>query len=64
MPFWAKEKGVGIWHFKGEKNNSLEDGKSKYLVTNICTLCHVKTMRHKEELDLQAQPRSPPTYYT
>ena len=36
MPSWAKEKGVGIWGFKEEEDNSQEDGKSQRLGTNVC----------------------------
>ena len=28
MPIWAKEKGVGVRDFKGEEENSPENGKS------------------------------------
>ena len=28
MPIWAKEKGEGVWEFKGEEETSPEDGKS------------------------------------
>lgn len=38
-PFLAKEKDVGVWVFKGEENNSPEDGKNKCSV-NKCLLCH------------------------
>ena len=38
MPSCTKEKGVGVWDFKGEENNSWEDEKSKSLV-NKCLLC-------------------------
>lgn len=43
MPFWAKEKGVGVCSFKRKEDNSQKDGKSKYLV-NKCSPCHSETV--------------------
>ena len=39
IPSWAKEKGLGVWGFKEEENNSREDEKSKCLV-NRCLPGH------------------------
>ena len=47
MPFWAKEKGLGVWDCKGEEDNSQEVGKSKGLV-NKCLLFHAETMGHRD----------------
>lgn len=33
---------VGGWDFKGEEDNSQEDGKDKYLV-NKCLLCNAES---------------------
>ena len=38
MPALVKEKWVGVWDFKGEKDSSQEDGKSKCLI-NKCLPC-------------------------
>ena len=39
MSSWAQEKGIGIWVFKGEEENSQQDEKSKCLV-NKCLPYH------------------------
>ena len=58
MPFWAKKKGVGIWGYSGEGDNSQKDSKSKYLV-NKCLLCHAEAMGHKEDVEQTDPARLP-----
>ena len=55
---WTKQKGVGVWDFKGEKDNLQEDGKSKCLVSR-CLLGHAEKMGHREDSGLQALPSFP-----
>ena len=43
MPFWAKEKEMGVCSFKRKEDNSQKDGKSKYLV-NKRSPCHWETV--------------------
>lgn len=48
MPSRAKEKGIGVLDFKGEKDNSQGDEKIECLVKK-CLLGHTETMGHREK---------------
>ena len=48
MFFWAKEKVVVVWDFKGEEDSSQGDGLSKCLV-NIC-LASLRSLSHIKQI--------------
>ena len=50
MPSYTKEKGSRVWGFKGNKDISQVNGKSKCLV-NKCLSCHADTMGHRMEFE-------------
>lgn len=59
MPFWAKEKGVGVRGFDTGEDDSQEDGKGK-CSANTCLSCQAEATGHREDPDTQASlPRQP-----
>lgn len=63
MPSRAKEKGVGVWGFKGKEDNSQKDGKSKCLV-NKCLPCSAETMGHRKHFHQTGPAKLPPVDHT
>ena len=64
MPSCVKEEGIGVQDFKGEKDNSQEDGESKCLVKKYS--CHALQRQWDTERNLNKTCLSkfPPAQHT
>lgn len=53
MPFWTKERGAGIWNFRGKLGNSWVDEKEQTFDKQILARGHLETVGHRRESNKQ-----------